>query len=155
MIIANTKERTRFFRFAIVGSIGAIIDFGVFNLLTVMLVFFRQNAVFAQGISFILAVVSNFTWNRLWTYPDSRSKPLGRQWTQFLIVSVIGLTIRTPLFIWLEETLLEYFSSLWMTNGLLTPLFVAHNASLAIVIGVVLTWNFFANRFWTYNDVRS
>ena len=33
MILANPKERTRFVRFAIVGVIGAIVDFGIFNLL--------------------------------------------------------------------------------------------------------------------------
>jgi putative flippase GtrA len=153
MILVKSKERIRFVRFAIVGSVGAIIDFGVFNILTILMSYFRENAVYAQGISFILAVISNFTWNRLWTYPDSRSKSLRRQWTQFLIVSIIGLTVRTPLFIWLEEVLLRFFSEIWPRGGLFSPLFIAHNASLAIVIGIVLTWNFFANRFWTYNDV--
>ena len=152
MIIANTKERVRFFRFAIVGSIGAAIDFGVFNILTTTALYFRENAVFAQGISFILAVVSNFTWNRYWTYPDSRSKSVSRQWVQFLVVSLIGLTIRTPIFVWLENVLLRLFSGMW-TKGPFTPLFVAHNAALAIVIGIVMIWNFIANRYWTYNDV--
>ena len=33
-ILTNPRERTRFVRFAIVGVIGAIVDFGVMNLLT-------------------------------------------------------------------------------------------------------------------------
>jgi len=152
MILVKSKERIRFVRFAIVGSIGAVIDFGFFNLLTLFISYFRENAVFAQGISFILAVSSNFTWNRLWTYPDSRSKSVGHQWTQFLIVSMIGLTIRTPLFIWLEEILLRFFSNAWVSS-FVSPRFVAHNTSLGIVILIVLTWNYFANRFWTYNDI--
>ncbi|MEN4012716.1 MAG: GtrA family protein [Chloroflexota bacterium] len=152
MIITNTRERIRFFRFAIVGSVGAIIDFGVFNLLTTAVFYFREHAVFAQAISFILAVFSNFTWNRIWTYPDSRSKPLTRQWFQFLLVSLIGLTIRTPIFIGLEEVLVRFFSGWWPKN-FLSPIFVAHNAALGVVIGLVMLWNFLANRYWTYNDV--
>lgn len=154
MIVTNIKERVRFFRFALVGSLGAAIDFGVFNLLTTALVYFRENAVFAQGISFILAVLSNFTWNRVWTYPDSRSKPLAHQWFQFLVVSLIGLTIRTPVFIWLEEVLIRFFSG-WLPKNFVSPIFIAHNVSLAVVIGLVMLWNFTANRYWTYNDVNA
>lgn len=154
MILSNPRERTRFIRFAIVGAIGAVIDFGVFNLLTNYVDYFKTNAVLASVISFILAVISNFTWNRLWTYPDSRNKSFSRQLTQFVTVSVIGLLIRTPLFAWLEKVLIDFLTGRWNFEPL-TPVFVAHNISLAIVILVVMLWNFFANRYWTYNDVSS
>lgn len=154
MILSNSKERTRFIRFATVGAIGAVIDFGVFNLLTNYVDYFKANAVLASVISFILAVISNFTWNRLWTYPDSRNKSFSRQLTQFVTVSVIGLMIRTPLFAWLEKVLIDFLTGRWNFEPL-TPVFVAHNISLAIVILVVMLWNFFANRYWTYNDVSS
>lgn len=154
MILTNTKERTRFFRFAIVGSIGAVIDFGVFNLLTNFVGFFKANAVYATVISFILAVLSNYTWNRLWTYPDSRSKPVGKQATQFFLVSLVGLAVRTPMFAGLETVLTKFFNS-WWSLKIVTPVFMAHNLSLAIVILVIMIWNFIANRFWTYNDVSA
>jgi putative flippase GtrA len=154
MILTNARERGRFIRFAIVGAAGAVIDFGVFNLLTNLVIFFKQNVVYASVISFILAVVSNFTWNRLWTYPDARSKPLTRQLGQFVIVSVIGLTIRTPLFSFLEKQFTQYFTGRW-NFAPLTPVMIAHNLALAIVILIVMIWNFIANRYWTYNDVQS
>ena len=154
MILSNQRERVRFFRFAIVGAIGAVIDFGVFNLLTQTNSYFMENAVAASVISFILAVISNFSWNRLWTYPDSRSKPLARQGLQFVIISVIGLAIRTPLFAWLEIVLNDRLSPIIPIDFSLAPLTIAHNLSLAIVIVVVMIWNFFANRFWTYNDIE-
>ena len=31
---------------------------------------------------------------------------------------------------------------------------LADNLSLAVAVLVVLFWNFFANRHWTYNDVE-
>lgn len=154
MILSSAKERTRFFRFAIVGSIGAVIDFGVFNLLTNLIGYFKQNAVTATVISFTLAVFSNYYWNRVWTYPDSRSKPVSRQVVQFFVVSLIGLAIRTPLFAWLEDLLIRFYNS-WWNLEIVTPVFMAHNTALAIVILVVMIWNFIANRYWTYNDVSA
>lgn len=151
MIISNTKERSRFLRFAVVGIIGAIIDFGVFNILTSA---FQTKAVLASVISFTLAVCSNFLWNRFWTYPDSRSKKLTHQVAQFVIISVIGLAIRTPLFAWLEKWVIFEIESLRLSLPL-TPTVIGHNLSLAMVIVVIMFWNFFANRFWTYADVES
>jgi len=151
MIMSNARERTRFLRFLVVGTIGAVVDFGTFNLLTYGL---HLNAIVSSVISFIAAVFSNFMWNRYWTYPDSRSKPIHHQMVQFLLVSLIGLGIRTPLFAWLERVLIRLAGNLLLPN-FLTPSFLGHNVALAIAIVVVMLWNFFANRFWTYSDVAA
>ncbi len=37
--------------------------------------------------------------------------------------------------------------------NLFTPEFLGKNFTLAIAVGVVMLWNFFVNRYWTYNDV--
>lgn len=147
---AIKKEQSRFLRFAMVGAFGAIVDFGIFNSLTH---FFPISAVAASVISFIAAVFSNFTWNRYWTYPDSRSKHVAHQLIQFLVISFIGLAIRTPLFAYLEKITIQYFSKPTFQLPF-TPTFIGHNLSLAISIVVVMLWNFFANRFWTYADVE-
>ncbi len=102
VLITNQRERSRFFRFAVVGVIGAIIDFGLANLLTRA---FHIPLVIAGTISFIAAILSNFTWNRYWTYPDSRTKPVARQLVQFGIISVMGLVIRVPLLYFLEPVM--------------------------------------------------
>ncbi len=86
----NRQELARFVKFAIVGAIGAIVDFGVLNLL-IQLADFEK--FWANTCSFTAAVISNFTWNRLWTFPESRQRPLGRQLAQFALVNVIGLAI--------------------------------------------------------------
>lgn len=151
-IITNQRERTRFFRFAVVGVIGAVVDFGTFNLLTNFAGF---TAVWASVISFIGAIISNFTWNRYWTYPDSRSKPLGRQLMQFSIVSLIGLVIRTPIIAVLEPLFNRIFGDFsFLPFGFVTAEFLANNLALAIAVIVVMFWNFFINRYWTYSDVQ-
>lgn len=150
MILTNPQERGRFLRFAMVGVIGAIVDFGTFNLLVHLTTI---PAVMASVVSFTAAVISNFMWNRFWTYPDSRSKAVSKQVVQFLVVSLVGLIIRTPLFAFLEKELVPIFTRSLPRGFFLTGTFVGHNVALAIAVLVVMMWNFFANRFWTYNDV--
>ena len=134
----------------VVGVIGAVVDFGTFNLLTSG---FHMNPVIAQVISFTAAVTSNFLWNRFWTYPDSRAKRIRFQVIQFGVVSVIGLVIRTPLFAGLEKPLIRLFDQYIPSPPLVTTTFLGHNLALAIAVVGVMMWNFFVNRYWTYNDV--
>ena len=152
VLLTNAKERTRFLRFAVVGVIGAVIDFGTMNIL----VNFLHFALVAAGtISFIAAILSNFMWNRYWTYPDSRTKPLFRQLLQFAFVNTLGLAIRVPILAYLEPVLLNFFQNLPFEIPLVPPGFLADNITLAIAVLVVMFWNFFVNRYWTYNDVQS
>lgn len=150
MIITDPQERGRFLRFALVGIIGAVVDFGTFNLLVNLL---NVVAVCASIASFAAAVVSNFLWNRFWTYPDSRSKAVSKQVVQFVVVSIVGLAIRTPLFAWLEKIFVQNIGRTLSSSFPVSSTFLGHNFALAIAILVVMMWNFFANRFWTYNDV--
>lgn len=149
-ILNDERERTRFMRFAIVGFIGAIVDFGVMNLLTNA---FHFSLVAAGTVSFIAAILSNFTWNRYWTYPDSRSRPLVRQLVMFTIVSVSGLAIRIPLLVFLEPPMERLFAGLPLPGAIDSNL-IADNLTLAIAVIIVMFWNFFVNRYWTYNDVK-
>jgi putative flippase GtrA len=151
MILTNQKERTRFIRFAIVGTIGALVDFGVFNFLIGV---FQVEPVWANLGSFTVAVVSNFIWNRYWTYPDSRTKPLSRQLIEFFVVNLIGVLIRTPIFAVLDGPLNQLFTQLRLP-GPLSPEFLGNNSALGFAMIIVLFWNFFVNRFWTYADVES
>lgn len=143
--LRNPIERRKFFKFGIVGIIGSVVDFGVFNLLASLLKF---PSVWSSVISFSLAVINNFVWNRYWTFPETRHIPIARQLTQFAIVSLAGLAIRTPLFAWLEKLLIP-LAERYLPN-LLTPTIIGHNVALALVILVVMLWNYFINRLWTF-----
>jgi len=150
--ITNPHERTRFLKFALVGTSGAFADFAVFNILTK---FLHLNPVLASVISFGVAVLNNFTWNRYWTYPDSRSKLLSNQLTSFAVVNLIGVGIRTPVFALLDMPLQKLYGYLPFLRifPFMTTEFLGHNTALAIAIILVMFWNYFVNRFWTYNDV--
>lgn len=147
-IIKNKKEITRFIKFGTVGLIGSVIDFGVFNLLTIAL---HVSSIASSTVSFALAVINNFILNRFWTYPETRQSSIYKPLVQFVIVSCLGLAIRIPLFAWLEKMLIPLAAK--TIPNILTPTIVGHNVALALVIGVVMMWNYFVNRFWTFKNV--
>jgi putative flippase GtrA len=140
----NPKEAERFFKFLIVGSIGFVVDFGTLTLLKEV---FDLPTLLANTFSFSAAVISNFTFNRFWTYPDSRNKKLTAQLVQFGLVNIVGLVINNTLLFLLESP----FDSLTTSLGLLGGR--GYIPAKAIATIVVLFWNFFVNRYWTYNDV--
>ena len=150
VILTDPQERTRFLKFMAVGAFGALVDFGTANLLAH---FFNMALVYAGSISFTCAVISNFIWNRYWTYPDSRSRPLHRQLVMFFAVNLAGIAIRIPILKFGEPPLLNLFQNLNLSSSV-TPEFLARNCTLAIAVGIVMLWNFFVNRYWTYNDVN-
>lgn len=147
-LLKSKKERTRFIKFAAVGLIGSVIDFGIFNLLTIAL---HVSSIASSTVSFALAVINNFILNRFWTYPETRQSSIYKPLVQFIIVSCLGLAIRIPLFAWLEKVLIPLAGK--TIPNVLTPTIVGHNVALALVIGVVMLWNYFVNRFWTFKNV--
>jgi len=145
------NNRNRFFRFAVVGISGTIVDFSIFNILSVFVGF---PVIISSIISFLVAVVNNFIWNRNWTYPESKEKDLSEQLVKFSVVSVLGLLIRTPLFAFIENPLITLSNSIIDRQFPIKPELLAHNIALASVIVVVLFWNYFINRIWTYKDIE-
>ncbi len=70
----------------------------------------------------------------------------------FFIVNIAGLAIRLPILHFLEHPMQRLVEQLtW--NITLTPEFLGKNLTLAVAVSVVMLWNFFVNRYWTYNDV--
>jgi putative flippase GtrA len=150
--LKNPRERERFLKFSVVGAFGALVDFGTFHLL---LTFIGVPPVWAQGFSFTAAITSNFIWNRLWTYPDSRSKPISYQLFSFFLVNLIGLGIRTPIFSGLEGPFRKLFARFtFLPWGILTADRLGYTFALGVAVVVVMFWNFLINRIWTYSDVE-
>jgi putative flippase GtrA len=151
-LVTHPRERERFLKFVVVGSFGALVDFGSFHLLMSL---FGLAAEWAQAASFTLAITSNFIWNRFWTYPDSRSKTITSQLVTFFLVNLVGLAIRTPIFTSLEEPFRKLFEGLsFIPLGFITADRLGYTFALGVAVLVVMFWNFFINRVWTYNDVE-
>src|SRR5208283_1422039 len=120
-----------FFKYAIVGCLGTAIDMGS---LYVFVEFLHIHLLLAAAMSFILAVINNFILNKYWTF-QNKSSNIRKQFIKFLIVSITGLLL-TELFM----ALFVYDLKIW------------YMASKLITSGLVLIWNFLANKYWTFKD---
>jgi len=162
----RSQSVEQFLKFSVVGAIGFVVDFGTVFVLqaTVLPPINDLNVIIATAIAFTLAIVSNFTWNRYWTYPKSRTGSARRQLVQFTIISVVGGVVRTkwialaylPLGALLMPTALPVIE-IFRPGYVPSPVAEAKLGTMVaqfIGVIVVLFWNFFANRLWTYRHVK-
>ena len=64
-------------------------------------------------------------------------------------IEASGHDLESLLFDWLDKVMLAL-----VADGIVMSEFLAKNATLVLAIGIVMIWNFFINRYWTYNDVE-
>ena len=121
----------QFMRFVVVGFINTGIDFCTYLLLTRFVDYFDTHKVIATSIAFVMAATNSYFMNKFWTFRDP-SKEYGTQYLKFFSVSLIGFGLNAGMF----YVLLEF--------GLFDIL------AKVITIGIVLFWNFLANKFWTF-----
>ncbi len=158
---SKSREVVRFLKFGVVGTLGAFIDLGVSNILFATILppvdelgeVLLINTITAATISFIAAIMSNFFWNRYWTYPDSRSRPLAQQLMLFAFICTVGWLGRAVWLLFATEPLTAFITNV---SSLDIDLAGRAGASLAVFLAmfVVMIWNFVVNRLWTFNDVE-
>ena len=124
----------KFVKFGIVGFTGVFIDFGITWFTKEIL---KIQKYVANAIGFTSAATSNYILNRIWTFESTNPRVMV-EYTEFIIISLIGLGINT-LVLWLLVSKLKM-------NFYIAKLFA---------IAVVTLWNFFANAFITFNPDRS
>ena len=135
-----SKELTRFARFLTVGALGTFLDFGLLTVFKLI----GLPTLPANSLSFSAGVINNFTWNSRWTFADRRNERLrGRaQFIQFLLVSLAGLAINNAILLLLEAPL----------GALIGDAAWGYAPAKVIATGVVVFWNYFANRNWTFKN---
>ena len=84
--------------------------------------------------SFLVAVTSNYTWNRLWTFRGQRGH-VAYQGLRFLVVSTIALAANLAILALLVDT----FD-------------VGKVLAQAIAIVLVTPWNFVGNKLWSFGN---
>ena len=129
MITTLLQQHKQFIKYCIVGASGTLIDLGSLYLF----VEFAQIPVIpASVLSFLLAVVNNFAFNKLWTF-RSKSRNYRKLFIKFLIISVVGLGLTV--------------ASMWIFTELLAIWYMFAKALTSLI---VLTWNFLGNKLWTF-----
>ena len=133
---SSNKEIERFSRFLAVGAVGTLLDFSLLTLLKLA----GLPTLLANSLSFTAGLVNNFTWNRLWTFGDAIQPDWRRQLIQFTAVSLVGLALNNLIVLSLEG----------IFGTLLGQPDWGYLPAKVIATGVVVFWNYFANRMWTF-----
>lgn len=156
LVRSKRQELVRFLKFCVVGAIGTAIDFGLLNLLYNVL---GLHQVLSNVISVSTATVNNYTWSRFWVYPETKHQHGRRKFLQFVVVSLISLGLNTGI-LWVADH--WFLGEAGLLRALVAPAagwldmehsVLSSNIAKVIATGIVLFWNFFANRMWTFRDV--
>ncbi len=119
----------KFLKFGVVGFSGLFVDFGLTYLFKEV---FHVQKYVSNAIGFMMAASSNYVLNRIWTF-ESTNPNIALEYTEFIVISLIGLVINT--------LILYLLVSRWKINFYLSKVFA---------IAVVTLWNFFANLLFTF-----
>lgn len=136
-VSVEKSEVTRFARFLTVGAVGTLLDFSILALLKLA----GMPTLAANTLSFTAGLFNNFTWNRLWTFGDAVKSDWRRQLAQFTLVSLVGLALNNLIVLSLEGIFSLWIDTQW-----------AYLPAKVIATGVVVFWNYFANRTWTFKN---
>ena len=127
-------EFRRFFKFAVVGGSGVVVNLGLLWILTEFAGLFY---LYSALISIEASIISNFMLNEHWTFRDRRQKHISmfRRGVKFNIVSIAGMLINMAvLYVFTEFAGLYYM----------------YSEMLGIVAAFL--WNYFINLYWTWNS---
>lgn len=129
------RRRSDFLKFGVVGASGVLVNMGVLYFLTEQLgIYYLYSAVLAIE----MAILSNFTWNELWTFSERGEggiRSLGERLLKFNSVSLIGAGMNLAL--------------LWFFTEVLGVLYLVSNLA---AIMMVFLWNYVANVRWTWKE---
>ena len=119
-------------RFAVVGVLNTIVDFAIFNLL---ISYASVNegllADVFKGMSFVVAVVNSYYWNKYWTFQVKER--VKSEVFEFLVVSLVGFGLNVGVF----HTVVNIIGPI----GEIGPAAWANLGTLAGTL-VGLAWNF-------------
>jgi putative flippase GtrA len=121
----------KFLKFGLVGCSGMVLDFSLTYLAKEKL---RWNKYLANSLGFIVACISNYLLNRVWTF-HSADTEIGWQFFKFFLVAIGGLLLNNLVVYLLTEKLKLnfYFSKV-------------------IAIGLGFIWNFGLNYLYTFQE---
>lgn len=119
----------KFLKFGVVGFSGVFVDFGITWFCKEIL---RLNKYIANSTGFLTAVVSNYIFNRIWTF-ESHDPSVMMQFSKFLVISVVGLALNNGIIYLLNE---RYRLNFYVAK--------------LIATAVVTLWNFWANYTFTF-----
>jgi putative flippase GtrA len=120
-------------KFCVVGAVGYLINLAVYD----ALLHAGLHYLVAATCSFLVAVTSNYTWNRIWTFREHRGH-IGIQGARFFVVSLAALG-----------------ANLVVLHLLVTYTSLGKLSAQAIAIVLVTPLNFVGNKLWSFRRKKA
>lgn len=141
VIDKKIKIALQFAKFGAVGAFNTFLDWGVLNLL-IMITGIAGGSAYSgfKGISFIIAAVSAYFWNKYWTF-DSKQDTSSEEIFKFSVVTGIGFVINVSL-----ASLIVY---IFTGTEVVTPEQLANLGAAAATI-ISLVWNFIGYKIFVF-----
>jgi putative flippase GtrA len=129
-------------KFGCVGAANFAVDIGILNLL----IFLSGTAVGVayiafKVISFAFAVTNSYIWNKIWTFKKVDTKETGKEFGQFIMISVIGLILNAAVAGFLVIVV-------GPMGGINVKTWASVSAAVASIC--VMAWNFLGYKFWVF-----
>jgi putative flippase GtrA len=126
-ILRTRRHWVQLAKFCTVGAIGYVINLAVYD----VLIRAGVHYLLAATCSFLVAVTSNYTWNRVWTFRDRRAG-VAAQGMRFFVVSLASLGANL------------------LVLHLLITFGAGEFAAQAVAIVIVTPLNFVGNKLWSF-----
>lgn len=129
-------------KFVIVGGINTGIDFLVLNIeMALTGITSGPGMLVLNTISFSAATTNSFFMNKRWTFEDKGAVQEGVKFSQFLLVSIVGIIINGGI--------------VYLITSFTTPLFglspqLWANVAKLLATGISLIWNFIGYKFFVF-----
>lgn len=125
-------------KFLLIGILATLVDLGVFKFLGFIFLGTKLTDAVFKGISFLTATFAKYWGNKFWAFEKMEKAGMGKEITQFYVVTAIGLGVNVGIFSFVVNVIGPQFGILletWKTIGVIIA---------AIVVSV---WNFFGYKF--------
>jgi len=147
-------------KFILVGGLNTLVDWGILS----FLMFASRNSgisssktlfeVFSvtivyytlfKAISFVIATTNSYVWNKFWTFKRKTTEAVGKEFTQFLVVSIIGFLINVGIASFI-------FKFIHPLAGLNSDQWGIIAAAIATVVSLI--WNFLGYKFIVFEGKK-
>ncbi len=126
-------------KFLLVGAFNTFVDLGLLNLL--MWIFAATSGwtfSFFKAISFSIAAVNSYFWNKFWTFKKKETKASPKEFLKFYLITGIGFFLNVTI----ASLVVNFIGPQF---GIMEKVWANIGAIIAVII--VSTWNFLGYKF--------
>jgi putative flippase GtrA len=135
----------QFAKFVLIGFMNFFIDLAILNV--EMLVSGKSAGLYYtafKAVSFLFAVTFSYFFNKHWAFQDKKKTEQGRQFSQFLFVSIIGMIINVSTASIVVNYIAPQIQFVTLSGKLWGNLGAVGGAATGLI------WNFLGYKFWVF-----